>query len=726
MSVRSELKAELPSRPRLVLRVAFAGSQKIAGEAEARLASMLVEVFEAMGHQLAAIAPGVPVLAWQEPKVAAFYEPSCPLLRVVTGLCEGADAIAAQALEKVAIVPDGESVASPGDVSLSASSCLETELAAVLPFDFLSYRASRTPEFRAEFDRQAERCGYILTLDGLYAKPDPDEELAHKRRARGYRSQSAVLLRHGDLLVAAANPDDPAKAGGTLETVDRALDFGLPVVFVHTGTGAVRLIDPGDDLHTALAAPAAADWPAGLQHLVLRIVANPDVGLDMAGHDDASEQHSGDSDHLRVLSEYFDHAQMPPRAPTIVGNPPRKKSVREKVWNWFVERLKRGYEPNVESSGKSADSKPLTPQPFKAYRARATDLNYHYSGLYRGAFLFNYVLAVVAVFLAALSLVLLGTGQSDASVDSSTVAGWLFPVLLGLGVLKLGVVSFIYKNTHRANHEKWNDHAVDYRYLAERLRALFYLPAVGSFHPPAPDSAQYASRVVRQSAVDWLFSAITRAVSPAEFAQRETFAIEGGESYSVNVLSLDRERLRQAVGNVREGWIVAQAGYHDGNAHTMGRLSSLTERFGSGFGLAVILFVIADVIIVAADLLHWLPHDLAHALHAWTPWLVFLAAVLPAAVAALNGIGFQSECRRLADRSALMRVLLVGRDPKHPTGRWQHADHLLTSMDHVDPAEDPAAWSLDALRLTESTAKLFVQEAAEWSVLYAKELPEPG
>jgi hypothetical protein len=50
---------------------------------------------------LSSIAPGTPVEARKEPPVSAFFSKKCPLLRLVTGLCEGADAVAAEALTKV-------------------------------------------------------------------------------------------------------------------------------------------------------------------------------------------------------------------------------------------------------------------------------------------------------------------------------------------------------------------------------------------------------------------------------------------------------------------------------------------------------------------------------------------------------------------------------------------------------------------------------------------------
>jgi len=183
-------------------------------------------------------------------------------------------------------------------------------------------------------------------------------------------------------------------------------------------------------------------------------------------------------------------------------------------------------------------------------------------------------MAILAVSLAALSLVLLGkTGipQMDiyhemaasaelTKADHSGGSAVLYVVLLIFGLAKLALVVGIFRNTHRANHEDWNDRAVDYRYLAERLRAMYYLPQVGSFQPPAAAAPQYASRVVRQSSVDWLFDAIVRASPPSEVDGVKARTIATTE---VKFLSPDA---KQAVLNVRDHWIREQFVYHAGNA----------------------------------------------------------------------------------------------------------------------------------------------------------------
>ncbi len=731
----------LPPRPRLVLRVGFAGRKDLSTDERMRLEPLLQEVLSTLGHRLAAMAPGVPVEAGREPPTSAFYARQCPLLRLVTGLCEGADALAAQVLERVRISPDS---ATPREQDTRR---LETELAAVLPFDVVSYRQSRPVAFQAEFDRQLSRCAWILALDGIYEKPDPDTALAKSRRARAYRAQSSFILRQSDLLVAAANPDEPSRAGGTLETVRAALAFELPVVFIHIGNGSVHLIAPDDDLDSALArpAPAITQWQRSLDDWVTQLTADPDSGLDSGEAQHGPDRKNGEA----MLKEFLNDATRPSQDAQRIA-----ARFRKQAWTWFETRFR---------SGPGASSDPKL-KPYDVYRSRATELNYHYAGLYRGAFLLNYALAIVAVALAAVSLVLLATA-GHAGPD------WLMPALLAFATVKLGILIFISRNTRRANREEWNDRAVNYRYLAERLRGMYYLPRVGSQQPPTAAPPQFASRAVRQSAVDWLFETLVRAISPADLPDAQPRVIPAHNGIgAVQVKKLFCPEPAAVVATVRDAWVGEQARYHDRNARTMHALDHAVEHATVCLGFTVIFIVALDILILFSELLHWLPDAWEPGTKLATPWLICISAVLPAIMAALNGIRFQSECQRLAERSAVMRIMLAGRQtvvrrpepvsfgskccqkikahlgtawhvlchlcgrppaPKaleYAGGRWQLADELARriAVAQCQPASDPGSWSHDALRLTERVATDFVQEAAEWSVLYAKEVSDPG
>jgi hypothetical protein len=747
-----------PPRPRLTLRIGFAGRKALDATADAHLRTQLLAALQQVGQTLAALAPGVPVQLGQEPPISRFYARRSPLLRLVTGLCEGADWVAGEVLRQVQITPDpnqsthgNQSAPSTpateggGSANLVNRTCLETELAAVLPFASEHYRASRPPGFLKYFDAQLARCAYVLELDGIYDKPSPDTPLAKQRRARAYRAQAAFLLRHSDLLIAAANPDDASKAGGTLETIREALAFELPVLLIHTGTGAVYLFEPDDEFHAVLAAAPDAAWRNRLQNWVQQIVADPDLALPPTVK--KSDEHGRDRGAgADVLQEYFDR----PGSPADVA---RRWGVRLRKWAWarlesWVTRKKvRTDDPTLE--------------PYVAYRRRATDLNYHYSGLYRGAFVLNYALAVVAVALAAASLVLIGSashtalgedllnllsasGTDLANVVSNKPKPWLLPLLMGLAAVKLLIVIFISRNTRRANHEHWNDHAVDTRYLAERLRTLYYLPRLGAFQPPAIYPPQFAARVVRQSHIDWLCEAIVRSVSPADLPDAQTSELTVPGQPPVII----RRRLHVApqtvLQTVRDAWVDGQARYHSELAHKMHTLHHRMEQGQKWLGWIVIAVVAVDLVLIGGKIshkLHWmnLPAAFLDFAKVATPWLIFVSALLPAVIAALGGLRFQSECQRLAERSSVMRSMLKGRGDA-AGGRYAEVDALLQRIqaDQADGnAADPAApktptptdlgsYAHEALRLTERIAKDFVHEAAEWSVLYAKELGDPG
>lgn len=251
-----------PLAPDLVLRVGFAGKRQLDRAQTETVRNRLLDVFSVIGWRLVEISPLDDATNERPvPAIAKFYSHERPTLRLIHGLCEGADSIASGVL---------------GDLVMPA---LEKDFAAVVPFPITDYRASRDPDFLPGFDQQLAACSYVVVPDGIYDKPEdasssssnqkstignpqssispaplPPERLhlSNRRRARAYRCQSALLLRQSDILVAVVNPDLGGKPGGTLETVRSALDFELPVVLVHPDTGEVFLIEPGDDLLAVL------------------------------------------------------------------------------------------------------------------------------------------------------------------------------------------------------------------------------------------------------------------------------------------------------------------------------------------------------------------------------------------------------------------------------------------------------------------------------------------
>ena len=667
---------------------------------------------------------------------------------MITGLAEGADAVADQALHQAAALP-------------SLRGRIDTELAAVLPFDLASYRASRPESFHAQFDEQAARCAYILTLDGVYDKPVPDTKVAAKGRSRAYRSQSAFLLRQTDVLVAAADPGAHGGAGGTMETAHAALQFDLPVIFVHAATGQVWLIAPGENLGWALAEtePDPRKWQVTLRSWIRNVVTGTGTEYALQSNPtdepDPQRQHHGEV----LLKEFLLNEKVPVFKPERDGKLKRKQTFRERLWTWCEER----FQPRGATRPESDPPLAL----FAQWRTRASELNRHYSGLYRGAFVLNYVLGVVAVFLAAFSLAILagarltsGTAETESqqspvseepqaaalkqappaaalpqgqaaekSADAATALPvWLVVELAILGLCKLVILVCILVNTNQANRGDWPDKAVDYRYLSERLRTMFYLPRIGSFQPPAVIVPQFETRAVRQSAVDWLFDAIVRSSSPADLpgARNESIiAADGSARGNALVIRLDPAGVLK---DVRDCWVYQQSVYHDRAARTMERMFRFTEGCGSVLSNAVVACVLVDLVLLVTERRRLLPDRWEQTALVVTIFSLFCTALLPAAVASLNAIRFQSECHRLAERSAIMRTILRGRDHEYQPkgGWWEAADWLFELMtrkaDDGGPRE--RVGSPEVLHLTERIAESFAHEVSAWSVLYAKEIPE--
>lgn len=742
--------------PTTTLRLGFAGNRDL-NDPSGAIGRAITQVLDAversipltrgLGVSTRAADGRLPTFSDLSPARSATSSPqtfatAIPTLRLITGLAEGADRLAC-------------------DLFLSRTDpTLLREMGAILPFDSATYRLSREPSHHDSFDRLKQACAYVLELDGHYA-PGPEHQMM---RARAYRAQSRILLRQIDLLIAVANPLLPERPGGTLETVRSALQFGVPVLLIHATTGHIRWLDPSEDpaivwLESESLDPA--DAPRSSSHRATEkrptvddtLVSTWETRLrryldewspaPRESNHGRSHQESHRARPHQVIEEYFSRRDVPPR--TLGGRV--QHGWRARVWlafaNLFSAPRPSSDHTNASSTIAPSPSDATVPAGVANYRQRARDLSEYYSTLYRGAFLTNYLLAVCAVTLAAACLVLLGEqhtgtakklaktlelstqmvlpgspdeqsvpedqGTAHAAANQHESSPWLERTILILTAIKLLIVLAIFANTHQANHAGWSERGVDYRYLAERLRAIHFLPLVGSFQPPAPTPPQFATRAMRQSDVDWLFRAMVRTLSPLTFTSTKN--TPGPLTVAIDPLT--------ALNTIESKWIRVQADYHATNATHLSRIAELTESLGRTLNWVVIVVVSIDITILVSNFLPWSALHFLHALHSYAPWLVFLAAVLPAVVASLNGIRFQSECKRLSDRSRVVSRIL--------NNHAQEASQLRNRIERAraKPETDPGAWILPTLDLAERCAHDLIEEVGEWSVLYAKEIAEP-
>src|SRR5262245_55101232 len=225
-TANEQSRDRLPPLPELALRVAFAGTRNFPNDAaRERVTKALESTFDSIADCLTALAADALRAPGNDQRgyVIRFYDKNRPLVRVITGLAEDADALAADVASR-----------------MKRSDGIRWRTAAVLAFPRDVYRDSRRQDFQKKFTELLSACEYVVELDGIYEPGDSGRQ----RRSAAYRAQSAVLLRQADLLIAVADAEAEAKAGGTLETLQTALDMGLPCVFIDVATGKSRLLGP--------------------------------------------------------------------------------------------------------------------------------------------------------------------------------------------------------------------------------------------------------------------------------------------------------------------------------------------------------------------------------------------------------------------------------------------------------------------------------------------------
>jgi hypothetical protein len=631
-----------PERPILALTIALAGKREVSAEDTPALEETLALAFNSLGGRLLALGDAGGA---DDPMRQRFRAESRPRLSLVTGLADGADQIASRVfLADHPETPD-----------------IERVLGAVLPAARAEFVAQGPVADVAGFEAAARRCAFVVELDGalpLSPAGPPDDETrpalqARRERGEAFSAQSEFLLRLADILVAVDDAEEEGRIGGTRQTIRAALDLATPVILLRLGHEGLAILRSRADFDEPTFLPEAAARGA------LWLLVGEMIGVG------ASAEDAGYARHL--IGEFY--AAEAPRPGWL-----------NRLWDAFEAPFK----PSLKLP------RDLPTAPYRRYRDRASALSAYYSGLYRGSFLVGYALAVVAVILAGGALVLLVVGPALGAPEA--LMPWL---LAALGLGKLAVVVLIARLAERANHERLAHRAADYRYLSERLRAMTFLPRLGSLRAPYNWSLPYTTRVTAQGVIDRLFLSIIRQARPLE-------AIPGAAPDG-----LIRPDAREALSIIRHNWIEGQKLYHQRNHATQSGVKRSLESLSRALNLGVIGIVGLDLAVSVAAILRLLPEAVQKGSDLFAvPALIGLAAILPAAVASLNGVRFQSECARLSDRS----------------------DHMAARLGQLEERAGLARLRpprlLDVLRLAEDVARSTVDEVAEWSAVYGKEFVE--
>ena len=189
-------------KPRMALQIGITGhrANKLGRESQMAVDHALRRLYAMIGEAIGKIA-----LETQE----RIYSTAAPLIRIVSGLAEGADRIAI--------------TAAPADWRLEA----------ILPMpraeyarDFLENAAASNSN--AEFERLLARADAVTELPLLPSVNVRDEA----GRAQHYQALAAFLVRQIDLLVAVWDGQPADGPGGTAGVIVRAFNEGRPVLWI--------------------------------------------------------------------------------------------------------------------------------------------------------------------------------------------------------------------------------------------------------------------------------------------------------------------------------------------------------------------------------------------------------------------------------------------------------------------------------------------------------------
>ena len=572
----------------------------------------------------------------------------------ISGLADDADQIVAK------LFIDGEWLSEMTDNEIS--------MGAVLAFGKEDYLDTITD--KDTFDCLYRRCPQKLHLDGVYDK----SEAGKTNRKLAHRQQSKVIVRMADIVLAAAPRDTQHNAGGTLETVQLALYSGKPVIFYNLDNEKFYF-------------PTAEDWI--LNNAEPKSI--PDI---VRIFRDNYYPQTAEVNELKLKKQQ-----------ELKKNPMYR--LRNMAWNFFHNFFERKLNKEIAREKESLETEPAQAEnesktggksgPGKLYKAiknKRDDLGYiisHFQVQYRGGYLLNYSLSIIAVSIAALAICCFIYFPEDCKAHPY--------ILISLGTVKIWIIWLIIKNTVAINRTGYNKTAIDYRYVSERLRADLQLSFAGLIKSVKPSLGNHNKNYF--------------ALYPAERLYEKIVAELSCTHYDI---TLDSKTVIEQVKRIEIDWLDGQLSYHhkDNKRHEI--IHDKLEKWAERFGKIVLGIVIAELLLTAVE--SFAMEEIKcifHPLKIIIPALLGIATLLPAVVTTLVSISFQAEAKRLSFRSEVIS--------KEINSIKQLLNETIKEYGHSERLAQGSVFSalLDEL---DKMGKITSDEVAEWSVLYEKSVPE--
>jgi hypothetical protein len=595
-------------RPQPALRVGGIGRRKIAPDRLPAIDATLRKIFAILRESAE--------VALQKKETSQWFSGALDCA-VITPLAEGADRLIA-----------------------CAGMAEKWKLGAVLPFPQAGYeqtfdlqpdKTAAIADFRALLPEAVLPKGHgVFVLDG---KSSSEEE-----RLVSYRNGATAIIHRSDFIIAIVEHTESLSETGS--SVREAVALRVPLILVHPETpDRFRLVLNGkeipesenqtDTLTKAVqglfpgATPKAKDKEKQLSILdfadeKLRCAPLP------AGEDKEAQEH------LLAISdfEFSGPCTCSTRAPFWLKPFSGLNAGGRKILRRWLKHGK-----NVETAGQLAQgASTLSFDPETAENFARLFMHYHradqaanaYAELQRSAYIFQALLAILVGVLTAY----------DAVSDPSWVVSAAILVLLVV----------IYAVVIVSENDDWQGRWLDYRLLAETLRAGKALLVAGKGSP----LASTRESVIKLDPGHWVGSHTTNIFRSLKIA------VPG------RTQNPDAEALGKAHQYINSSYIGGQARYHAVTADYEKKLGKALQK--TSWWIAVVVIFVAGV---NAGVKYLFPHTQLPAGLCLDDWairfLAMFAIILPAAAAALVTLRGYNQYELVSRRSAAMAAALAER-----------------------------------------------------------------
>lgn len=479
-------------------------------------------------------------------------------------------------------------------------------------------------------------------------------------RSSAYREAGNVVLNDSDLLVVVWDGVDGLQVGGTMETLNAAMSYNLPIIWID--------------------AQAPHHW---------QVIRKPSELACLATHTRCTPVQSPAAALPDLVQEVIDVPRAVPSQSSHGHHP--KSDLREAYfaerlpgWNiavlWKVFRNFVGANQltvpslQVESMDVIADREwPITLPGVAGWingalgrhSVWADRLANYYADCYRSTFLLAFLGGVVAVFLAILP----------------AWAGWMahkpIALLAAAGIelaVLLAIIGFIVWGNLRRWHERW----MEYRVLAELIREMHFLIPLGGGRPFAR-----------------LFEHLGGYGRPAE-SWMSWHARALARACGLPSAQVDGVYVRTALAQLKIV-VDGQVAFHQSSHGRHHRIEKRLHWWGvSLFGLtaAVVAFHFGELVLglLAGQ----------EIVYAGMGWMTVVAAFLPVVGAAFAGINNQGEFARLAMRNKAMANRLQELSVE--------IECMLNRRGHLSLSE--------ASQMSQRVAQLMIDEVIDWRVIF--------